>query len=346
MDKKTTINISKTKVYFRSDANSQIGWGHVVRCMAIADMLIENKNSFFECVFLVQNPSLILQNQIKEKFELIILQETNNFLEEAHFITQNYLQDNSIIVLDHYQLQTEYQRIIKENSNSKVVCIDDMHNWHFVADVVINHAGGLDATDYSCETYTKLCLGIEYALLRKPFLEAAKQRREITKIETIFICFGGADSHNLTKKVIKGCLNISKIETIHVVLGSASLFYQEILKLCKQNDKIILHQNLSAQQMCELMIESDIAIAPASSISYEILSTGLIWLGGYYVDNQLSIYRGFENNLTIDLHDLKVDLENKIINGFSKLFSLSSLPNSQPIDGYSSERLLELFKNL
>ena len=82
----------KKKVYFRADANSQIGWGHIVRCMALADMLIEDKNSIFECIFLVQNPSLILQNQIKEKFELSILEETTDFLEEAHFIAQNYLQ--------------------------------------------------------------------------------------------------------------------------------------------------------------------------------------------------------------------------------------------------------------
>ncbi|WP_338813910.1 UDP-2,4-diacetamido-2,4,6-trideoxy-beta-L-altropyranose hydrolase [Bernardetia sp. Wsw4-3y2] len=346
MDQTTKLNISKTKVFFRADANSQIGWGHIVRSMALADMLIEDKNSVFECVFLVQNPSLVLQNQIKEKFELIILQESTNFLEEAHFITKSYLQDNSIIVLDHYQIQTDYQRIIKQNSNSKIVCIDDMHDWHFVADVVINHAGGLKKTDYSCEPYTKLCLGAEYALLRKPFLETAKQKREINKIENAFICFGGSDIYNLTKTAIDSCLNVDKLKQINVVLGSASLFYQEILELCKQNDKIILHQNLSAQQMCKLMKQSDIAIAPASSISYEILSTGLIWLGGYYVDNQLSIYRGFENNLTIDLQDLKIDLENKIINGFDKLFLLSSFATAKAIDGYSSKRLLELFKNL
>ncbi len=105
----------KKKVFFRADANSQIGWGHVVRCMALANILIEDKNSVFECIFLVQNPSLVLQNQIKEKFELIILQESTSFLEEAHFITHNYLQDNSIIVLDHYKIQTDYQIIIKES---------------------------------------------------------------------------------------------------------------------------------------------------------------------------------------------------------------------------------------
>lgn len=340
------LNTAKIKIYFRADANSQIGLGHVIRSMALAEMLTEDRNSIFECVFLVQNPSLSIQTQIKEKFELVILKETTFFLEEAHFITQNYLQGNSIIVLDHYQIQTEYQKIIKQNSNAKIVCIDDLHSWHFLADIVINHAAGLETTDYSSEEHTKLCLGTEYALLRKPFLEAARKKREIKKIESVFICFGGSDIHNLTKKALNTCLKNGSFNEIHVVLGSASLFYQEILELVQKDDKIILYQNLSAQQMCNVMKKCQLAIAPASSIAYEILSTGLIWMGGYYIDNQFAIYKGFKDCLAIDLKDLKIDLENKIRGGFDVLYSLSSFPPTKAIDGYSAKRLLELFTSL
>jgi spore coat polysaccharide biosynthesis predicted glycosyltransferase SpsG len=53
-----------------------------------------------------------------------------------------------------------------------------MHAHHFVADAVINHAGGIEASRYSVEPYTQLCLGPAYALLRKPFIEAAKREKK------------------------------------------------------------------------------------------------------------------------------------------------------------------------
>ncbi|PIY07973.1 MAG: UDP-2,4-diacetamido-2,4,6-trideoxy-beta-L-altropyranose hydrolase [Flexibacter sp. CG_4_10_14_3_um_filter_32_15] len=280
----------KKKVYFRADANSQIGWGHIVRCMALADMLIEDKNSIFECIFLVQNPSLILQNQIKEKFELSILEETTDFLEEAHFIAQNYLQDNSIIVLDHYQIQTDYQRIIKQNSNSKIVCIDDIYSWHFLADVVINHGGKINTENYSCEPYTKLLLGTEYALLRQPFLKAALKKREIKNIETIFICFGGADIQNLTGKSLELVLNFDFIKKINVVITGDS-YSKELHNLVAKNPSICLYQNLDAQQMADLMQESDLAFSPASSLSLELLATQPFIILGKSADNQATIYQ-------------------------------------------------------
>ncbi|AFM05854.1 pseudaminic acid biosynthesis-associated protein PseG [Bernardetia litoralis DSM 6794] len=279
-----------TKIYFRADANSQIGWGHIVRCMALADMLISDADSIFECIFLVQNPSITLQNQIKEKFELIILKETTNFLEEAHFITQKYLQDDSIIVLDHYQIQTEYQRIIKENCNSKIVCIDDMNSWHFLVDIIINH-GGNKLEKYSCEKYTKLLVGMEYALLRQPFLKAALKKREIKKIETVFICFGGADIYNLTNKVVELVLNFDFIKKINVVVTSDFPFLKELHKLISEHSIITIHQNLDAQKMTNIMQKSDLAFAPASSLSLELLATQPFIILGKSADNQATIYQ-------------------------------------------------------
>ena len=279
------------KIYFRADANSQIGWGHVVRSMALANILCDDENSIFESIFLVQNPSVTLQNQIKEKFELIILQETNDFLEEAHFITQKYLQDKSIIVLDHYQIQTKYQRIIKENSNSKIVCIDDMNSWHFLADIIINH-GGNKTEKYSCESYTKLLVGTEYALLRQPFLKAALKKREIKKIETVFICFGGADIDNLTNKAIELALNFDFIKKINVVVTNDFPFLEELHKLISEYSTINIYQNLDAQKMASLMQNSDLAFAPASSLSLELLATQPFMILGKSADNQATIYQG------------------------------------------------------
>ncbi|MDX1903380.1 MAG: UDP-2,4-diacetamido-2,4,6-trideoxy-beta-L-altropyranose hydrolase [Thermonemataceae bacterium] len=283
--------MTKSKIYFRADGNTEIGLGHITRSMALADMLKEN----FNCVFLVRNPSEILQKQIRESFTLIVLPQTQDYLQEAYFIKETYLQANDIIVLDGYNFQTDYQKILK-TKKIKLVCIDDMHAWHFVADAVINHAGGVQESEYSCENYTKLYLGTDYALLRKPFLEAAKKERKIEKIEKVFICFGGSDIHNLSQKATEACLTVEKFTEIHVVLGSAYPYFQEFTNFAQEYKKVQIHQNLDAQEMCDLMQHCQLAIAPASSIAYEICAVGMYLITGWYVENQKGIYQFLSKN--------------------------------------------------
>lgn len=281
-------SIIKPAIYFRADGNTQIGLGHITRCLALADMLREN----FDCVFLVQNPVPAVRAQIEPDFKLMILPETEDFLAEARFLTETILQKGQIIVLDHYQIRTEYQQILK-SAGLKVVCIDDMHAWHFVADVVINHAGGVKESDYSCEPYTKLCLGLKYALLRKPFLEAAKQERVIEKIENVFICFGGSDLHNFTEKALKACIEAQVFKEIHVVVGSAYTYFASLKSLIIQEKNVFLYQNLNAQDLCGVMQKCHLGIVPASSIAYECLAVGMYLMIGYYVGNQKNFYNFF-----------------------------------------------------
>jgi spore coat polysaccharide biosynthesis predicted glycosyltransferase SpsG len=89
---------------------------------------------------------------------------------------------------------TDYQKAIKEKGYKLVK--------HYVADVVINH--GLDNPAlFSVEPYTRLCLGLEWALLRKPFIEASiknKNKKHRDTIENVVVSFGGVDQYRLTDK--------------------------------------------------------------------------------------------------------------------------------------------------
>ncbi|EAY32000.1 UDP-2,4-diacetamido-2,4,6-trideoxy-beta-L-altropyranose hydrolase [Microscilla marina] len=287
----------KPIIYFRADGNSQIGLGHIVRSLALADMLCDN----FDCIFLVQTPSEALQNQITEKHQLIAFENTDDYINEAKNIAEKLLHNAHITVLDGYNFKTEYQKIIR-SSGCKLVCIDDLHAWHFVADVVINHAGGIHPSKYSCEPYTKLCLGTEYALLRQPFLKAAQQLRKREDLSKVFICFGGADTHNLTEKTIKACLEVDRLTEIHVVTGSAYTEQKALKKIVSTNKKLYFYQNLSAREMAALMAQCDLAVAPASSISYELCCVGIGLVLGTYAANQQGIFNFLiENQLAIPL---------------------------------------------
>ena len=52
---------AKPKVYVRADGGSQMGIGHIIRSLALVDMLAAH----FECIFI----SRPVNNQLKEKIE-------------------------------------------------------------------------------------------------------------------------------------------------------------------------------------------------------------------------------------------------------------------------------------
>lgn len=340
--------MKKRKVYFRADGHAKMGLGHVIRSLALADMLKDE----FECHFIIRTPLPTLREQILEVCESIIpLSDTNNTIEEAKLITHSYLTGNEIVVLDGYHFITEYQQIIKDKG-CKVVCIDDIHAYHFVADAVINHAPGLDKASYSIQPYTKLCLGLDYSLLRKPFLKAAKQIHSLTSIKNIFVCFGGADFNNITLKVLKAFIDYNiPIRQINVVLGGANSFKKSIKAFVEtiSTPIINLHSNLSALEMCRLMEKSDLAIVPASSILYEIIAVKMPVISGYYVDNQINIYHGFNSlNLIYGIGDFNTFADYKkaffaILGGNN-----TSIMKRQRLyqKGLSDENYIQLFKKL
>lgn len=295
--------MKKTIVYFRADGNSQIGLGHIVRCLAIVEML----GNDFECHFLIQHPGEALKSQILNKCQTLHdLPLSDDYLQEAKHIRDTFLNGKEILVLDGYHFDTQYQNILREK-NSKLVFINDIPNLHFTADVIINHTAGIQIDDFSFEPYTKLCLGTNYALVREPFRKASIEERKIQDISKLFICFGGADMFNLTQKALQASIASERIQEIHVVIGGAYPHEASLKEFISQNSKSIhLHQNLSADQMQALMQTCHLAIAPASGISYELCCVGIGLISGYYADNQMRLEDYLlENNLAFSINDFR-----------------------------------------
>ena len=47
------MNTNRRKIFFRADAGPEIGYGHFIRTLALADMLKED----FDCTFFTQTPT-------------------------------------------------------------------------------------------------------------------------------------------------------------------------------------------------------------------------------------------------------------------------------------------------
>lgn len=326
--------MNKPKIIFRADGNSNIGLGHVSRCCALADMLKDD----FEIFFYTRKTSTQIIDDIKKYCtDVFILNDDTTYNEEA-LLFAGQLKDDEIVVLDGYNFDTAYQKAIKAKG-CRLVCIDDIYAYHFVADVVINHAPGVDVKKYSTEPYTQLYLGAEYVLLKKEFLkEALKTDKNFDAEQSpVLICLGGADPKNFTLQTLEEVLKIFPQKKINVVVGVAYIHLTELQNLAEINDQIKLHQNIAAEEVLLLMRESHIAITSASTTALEYCCVKGILFLKCIADNQKNIYHALiEKNCAYPFEEFK---EN---------FPLKNLEANQEIliDGKSSNRLLKIFSAL
>lgn len=324
--------MDKPRIIFRVDGNNSIGLGHITRCCALADML----RSSFEIYFYTRaNSKFVLKDIKKYCNEIFVLDNTSSYNEEAS-VWASVLSGNEIVVLDGYNFNTYYQQQVK-SKGCKLVCVDDIHAYHFVADVIINHAPGAEKNKYSAEPYTQLYLGSDYALLRKIFLEAAKTNKQNQpNNSSVLICFGGADPNNVTLQVLEKLTGSFPGKKVKVVVGSAYVHFQRLSDAVKVNNNVTLRKSISPEEMLQLMQESPIAITAASSVALEYLCVkGNLFLM-LTADNQKDLYKSLIEKKCANEFDALLKNNTENLNG----------NHCYLIDGKSNQRLLSIFNIL
>ena len=272
------------KVYIRADGNTATGLGHLYRSFALMEML----QNTFECTFISRDNSIT--SVIPDTYNRILIPSEISLAEEPQWL-QSTLDTNAVLIADGYHFTTSYQKKIKE-AGFNLIYIDDLATEHFYADAIINHAPTVAIETIKKEVYTTCYFGTKYAMLRPLFLaQVAIQKTQIGPLSSVFVCFGGADPLDITLKATKALLTFRHIENIHIVVGAA---YKntEIDTLAKSNNKIVVHRNIGEAAMIEVTQSCQFAIAPASTIVYELCCIKMPILGGYYVPNQKHIYQG------------------------------------------------------
>lgn len=256
------------KIFFRADANSEIGYGHFIRILALADMLKHD----FECKFFTVSPSDYQVQEMQRVCPFEVLDEDVKF---EQFLRR--LNGDEIVVLDNYFFTPEYQLKIRIKG-CKVVYVGDFPNVNYVADVVISPFLS-DQDRLRCAPYTKVYRGLDWALLRKPFLHSDCSH----KIDgTWLISFGGTDYLNMTEKFLEILDKSQDVRKVTVIVGDAFRFVDNLCKYSKATVKM----NLSAEEMSHEMEMAKYAILPCSGVCVEALACGCRIVSGYFVDNQ------------------------------------------------------------
>jgi UDP-2,4-diacetamido-2,4,6-trideoxy-beta-L-altropyranose hydrolase len=280
------------KLLIRADAKQQMGTGHVMRCLALAQAWQDAGGC---ATFVMTSKAPKLEARLKlEGMELVFFQmeagskgDAYRTVQLARWIGADWL------VVDGYQFDTNYQRIIKEADLHLMVIDDNGHASHYWADVVLNQ--NLHASEglyINRESDTRLLLGTKYVMLRREFSKWRGLKRAVpeTAYRTL-ITLGGCDSENVTSELVKALLHrpIDDLE-VAVVSGSSNPHYHALKAVvCKSPLAIRVMQNVT--DMPELMAWSDMVVSAGGSTCWESAFMGLPAILIVNAENQVEVAR-------------------------------------------------------
>lgn len=292
-------------IAFRTDAASQIGTGHFMRCVTLADAL---KQSGAQIRFVCRNLPVHLGDMLAEKeIELVALgsSTTPSLIEDlahAHWLGASQEQDAQgtiqalsdrtwdWIVVDHYALDARWESALR-GSARKIMTIDDIADRQHDCDVLLDQNFYEDMqTRYTGKVpaHCQLLLGPCYALLREEFRELRSQVKPRTgQVKRILVFFGGVDADNYTGLAINALAGIAvKQLQVDVVIGAQHPCRAAIESRCAEQGYVC---HVQTSRMAELMASADLAIGAGGSATWERCCLGLPALLVSMADNQTDI---------------------------------------------------------
>ena len=278
----------------RADASTQIGAGHVMRCLALAQGW---KARGGQATFTITCESDDLRRRLLDEDVQVITLE-RSYPDPADWeVTSQALAEyrGPWVVLDGYHFDPAYQRQIKE-AGHRLLVIDDMaHLDHYYADVVLNQNINAERLDYSCEPYTRLLLGTHYVLLRSEFLAWRGWQREIPQVaRKVLVTMGGGDPDDQTLKVIQALQQVDAADLEAVVVVGASNPHFQRLQSASRNSQLAIRLVQNVTDMSELMAWADVAVSAGGSTCWELAFMGLPTVVLVLAENQQGIAAGLD----------------------------------------------------
>ena len=291
----------------RADASEQIGSGHLMRCLTLADrMRREGTEVHFICRDLVGNLNHLVHEQ---GFPLHVLPrhaDDPSLSGYAAWLTVAQETDAREtgevlctlapimrLVVDSYALDEVWERIVRPLVG-EIFVIDDLANRKHDCDILLDqnfYRTMQHRYDGLVPPSCKLLLGPSYALLREEFYAAQKKlRRRDGHLRRILVFYGGSDVTHETEKAVRALLHLSlPAVEVDVIIGGSNAHRMQIEELCAPHD--FLHTYCAVSNMAEFMSNADLCLGAGGTTTWERGFLGLPAIVTAIAENQLAVCR-------------------------------------------------------
>ena len=271
-----------TKIYFRCDSSSDIGSGHVIRCLTLANFL--KKKGLFTTFICKETEGNLFDVILKHNHNLVVLSNSNKkniWEDDAQEIIDKIKDFNSSkdwMVVDHYFLNKDWETRISSKLY-KLFIIDDLCDRPHYGNILLNQnylPGIRSQYKKILSSKTKILLGPKYALL-SPEYKATRKLIKINKkkkLQRVIIFFGASDHKEQTIKCLSilSKLNL-KLLKIDIVIGLANKKKKLIEEITNKIDNATLHVQIPS--LCNLMKNADLYLGSGGTTTWERCCLGL-----------------------------------------------------------------------
>lgn len=267
-------------ILFRADGNPDIGTGHIMRCLSLADALQEQG---WEITFITAEP--YFQRLIQTRgYPCTVLGTAYDRMEEELSIFLPIIERErpELVILDSYFVTSQYMEAIR--NISRLLYIDDLNAFDYPADAVVNYnIYGPELPYPQNKTYF---LGPQYAPLRKEF-QGLSQRNTKDRVENVLVSTGGTDQYHVALHCAEYLREHLLRENMifHFVLGAMNRDIVQLEQIAEDFSFIKLHRQVT--DMCSLMLQCDVAISAAGTTLYELCACGVPAVTYILADNQI-----------------------------------------------------------
>jgi len=302
---------SRALVVFRSDASVQIGTGHVMRCLTLAEALRENGT---ECLFLCRPHQGHLMDLISARGHRVKALPafgpesagwtprpgpphaawlgTDQATDAADSLRALEGEERAAwLVVDHYALDREWQTALRPVCD-RLMVIDDLADRPHDCDLLLDPNIGRSEADYTglVPDGVRILLGPRYALLRPEFAAHRAEslaRRAQPELRRLLVTLGGVDKDNITCQVLDAldASALTEALEITVVMGPHAPWLaavRERAQTMRRPTRVLV----GVSDMARLMTESDLAIGAAGSTAWERCCLGLPTIQLVLAENQ------------------------------------------------------------
>lgn len=273
------------RLLIRADAGSQIGTGHVMRCMALAESW---KKKGGTVSLLTRNFPDALRWVLEPAG--VLLQECSPETEVGNIAREVLRSGAEWVVLDGYHLDRDLSREIKQSVQVKILRIDDGKNaWDGRSDIFLNpnlHAAGIRPSGDS--TCLALC-GPRFALIRDA-ARGTSDRGERNTAERLLIALGGSDPGNFTAQALERLAESPEARRmeIRLVAGGTNRHGRILTEIARKSGlNVEIHSNV--RKMGDFLAWADVGLLSASTLFVEACAQGLPCLLVQIADNQAPI---------------------------------------------------------
>lgn len=352
-------------VAFRFDVNTEVGLGHLKRCIAIQEYV----SQFAKVSMIVggQNREEYIKDN-DAQYSYIHIPKNISLLDEVEYLEENNLLP-MLIVLD----LTHANNLEKNNDfyiyvnglserGMKVIIIDGLGDYTLIkkaglhADLIVRPYCGAEIIE-ECR-YINQLIGAEYFVFHKKYI-GMQFTQKTTELDhdnkKILLTFGGSDPEFLTKRILGLLLSVNyeKLD-VRIVIGPAfDDGHIKQIQLLTQNSSHVVAFLTKQNDLLEHMLWCDFAICATGLTKYELALTRTPSIQFSIDDKHHMANKGFATfNTAIDLGVAQFVTDNNIMKSIHKLITDDKLRNTminnclKTVDVHGGRRLSEEIKKL